>query len=155
SVGIRGLDGKSLKASLALKGVTAAPPAVTAATAPRPSCINSRRDMDPDPIFTQISADSALSTKSHIQMGLPSAARKRKNVQNDTLGRGPAIFEAQLHRGARTMKLSGKVAAITGAARGIGRACAERFLKDGVRVVISDVDNEALEKTVAELGSPK
>ena len=53
------------------------------------------------------------------------------------------------------MKLSGKVAAITGAARGIGKACAERFLKDGVRVVISDVDNEALEKTVAELGSPR
>lgn len=52
------------------------------------------------------------------------------------------------------MKLSGKVAAVTGAARGIGRACAERFLKDGVKVVISDVDNDALEKTVAELGHP-
>ncbi|MBR0830065.1 SDR family oxidoreductase [Bradyrhizobium manausense] len=53
------------------------------------------------------------------------------------------------------MKLSGKVAAITGAARGIGRACAERFLNDGVKVVISDVDNDALDKTVAELGRPK
>ena len=53
------------------------------------------------------------------------------------------------------MKLSGKVAAITGAARGIGRACAERFLNDGVKVVISDVDNDALEKPVAELGRPK
>ncbi|MBR0717110.1 SDR family NAD(P)-dependent oxidoreductase [Bradyrhizobium liaoningense] len=53
------------------------------------------------------------------------------------------------------MKLSGKVAAITGAARGIGRACAERFLSDGVKVVISDVDNDALDKTVAELGRPK
>ncbi|MGE5147349.1 MAG: SDR family NAD(P)-dependent oxidoreductase [Candidatus Eiseniibacteriota bacterium] len=50
------------------------------------------------------------------------------------------------------MKLSGKVAAITGAARGIGRACAERFLDDGVKVVISDVDAEALANTAAELG---
>lgn len=53
------------------------------------------------------------------------------------------------------MKLSGKVAAITGAARGIGRACAERFLSDGIKVVISDVDDNALEKTAAELGRPK
>src|SRR5512139_4037088 len=52
------------------------------------------------------------------------------------------------------MKLSGKVAAITGAARGIGRACAERFLKEGVKVVISDVDDDALENAVAELGHP-
>jgi glucose 1-dehydrogenase len=52
------------------------------------------------------------------------------------------------------MKLAGKVAAITGAARGIGRACAERFLNDGVKVVISDVDGEALAKTASELGRP-
>jgi glucose 1-dehydrogenase len=50
------------------------------------------------------------------------------------------------------MKLSGKVAAITGAARGIGRACVERFLQEGVKVVISDVDGEALAKTASELG---
>ena len=50
------------------------------------------------------------------------------------------------------MKLSGKVAAITGAARGIGRACAERLLQEGVKVVISDVDREALAQTASELG---
>ena len=52
------------------------------------------------------------------------------------------------------MKLSGKVAVITGAARGIGKACAERFLGDGVKVVISDIDGEALARTAAELGRP-
>jgi glucose 1-dehydrogenase len=52
------------------------------------------------------------------------------------------------------MKLSGKVAVITGAARGIGKACAARFLGDGVKVVISDIDGEALASTAAELGRP-
>jgi glucose 1-dehydrogenase len=49
------------------------------------------------------------------------------------------------------MKFSGKVVVITGAARGIGRACAERFLADGAKVVISDVDGSTLGKTVTEL----
>ncbi len=53
------------------------------------------------------------------------------------------------------MKLSGKVAAITGAARGIGKACAKRLLDDGVKVVISDVDAEGLAVTAAELGRPE
>jgi glucose 1-dehydrogenase len=52
------------------------------------------------------------------------------------------------------MKLSGKVAAITGAARGIGKACAKRFLDDGVKVVISDVDADGLAATADELGRP-
>jgi glucose 1-dehydrogenase len=50
------------------------------------------------------------------------------------------------------MKLAGKVAIITGAARGIGRACAERYLKEGAKVVVADIAAEALEKTAAALG---
>jgi 3-oxoacyl-[acyl-carrier protein] reductase len=38
--------------------------------------------------------------------------------------------------------LEGKVAIITGAARGIGRACAELFSAHGARVVLSDIDAE-------------
>jgi 3-oxoacyl-[acyl-carrier protein] reductase len=38
--------------------------------------------------------------------------------------------------------LEGKVAIITGAARGIGRACAELFSRHGARVVLSDIDEE-------------
>ncbi|MCC8961520.1 SDR family oxidoreductase [Bradyrhizobium sp. Pear76] len=50
------------------------------------------------------------------------------------------------------MKNSGKVVAITGAARGIGKACAARFLSDGARVVISDVDAAGLVHAARELG---
>jgi rhamnulose-1-phosphate aldolase/alcohol dehydrogenase len=37
-------------------------------------------------------------------------------------------------------ELAGKVAVITGAASGIGRACAERFAEEGAHVVVTDVD---------------
>ena len=50
------------------------------------------------------------------------------------------------------MTLAGKVAVITGAARGIGRACAERFLQDGAKVVIADIDGAGLAKTASEIG---
>ena len=39
--------------------------------------------------------------------------------------------------------LAGETAAITGAARGIGRATAEAFLRQGMRVAIGDVDFDA------------
>jgi NAD(P)-dependent dehydrogenase (short-subunit alcohol dehydrogenase family) len=42
------------------------------------------------------------------------------------------------------MRLAGKVAIVTGAARGIGRATALRFLAEGARVALSDRDAAAL-----------
>jgi NADP-dependent 3-hydroxy acid dehydrogenase YdfG len=48
--------------------------------------------------------------------------------------------------------LAGDTAAITGAARGIGRATAEAFLRQGMKVAIGDVDIEAARKTASELG---
>jgi len=44
------------------------------------------------------------------------------------------------------MKLRGKVAVLTGGAGGIGVACARRFLDEGARVVLWDLDEAALEK---------
>jgi NADP-dependent 3-hydroxy acid dehydrogenase YdfG len=48
--------------------------------------------------------------------------------------------------------LAGESAAITGAARGIGRATAEAFLRQGMKVAIGDVDIEAARRTASELG---
>ena len=52
------------------------------------------------------------------------------------------------------MRFSDKVVAITGAARGIGRACAERFLAEGASVALADVDDAALSTAVRELNAP-
>jgi NAD(P)-dependent dehydrogenase (short-subunit alcohol dehydrogenase family) len=49
--------------------------------------------------------------------------------------------------------LSGKVAAITGGARGIGRATATAFIARGIKVAIGDIDAALAEQTAAELGS--
>jgi short-subunit dehydrogenase len=48
--------------------------------------------------------------------------------------------------------LAGQTAAITGAARGIGKATAQALLAKGMRVAIGDVDLAAAEQTAAELG---
>lgn len=48
--------------------------------------------------------------------------------------------------------LSGKVAAITGAASGIGLECARTLLAAGAKVVLIDRDGEKLEKLTAEMG---
>ncbi|MBT3320255.1 MAG: glucose 1-dehydrogenase [Clostridia bacterium] len=49
------------------------------------------------------------------------------------------------------MKLSGKVAVVTGGARGLGKAIAQRFLKEGAVVVITDINKEALQICAADL----
>ena len=51
-----------------------------------------------------------------------------------------------------TQDLAGKVIAITGAASGIGLACARRYLAGGARVVMIDRDEAALTRFSAEMG---
>jgi NAD(P)-dependent dehydrogenase (short-subunit alcohol dehydrogenase family) len=50
------------------------------------------------------------------------------------------------------MRLEGKSALITGAARGIGRAFAEAYVREGATVAIGDINVDAAEKTAREIG---
>ena len=50
-------------------------------------------------------------------------------------------------------QLEGKVAVVTGGASGIGRAMIDRFAAAGMRVVLADVEAEALAKAEAEVAS--
>ncbi|MDP2182987.1 MAG: SDR family oxidoreductase [Actinomycetota bacterium] len=51
------------------------------------------------------------------------------------------------------MRLEGKVAVITGAASGMGRAMADLFTKEGAKVVAADWNQEALDAAVAEVSA--
>lgn len=50
------------------------------------------------------------------------------------------------------MRLQNKIALITGAAGGIGKAIAQRFLQEGATVVISDLNDEKGKQAAEELG---
>ena len=51
------------------------------------------------------------------------------------------------------MKLRDKVAIVTGAARGIGAAVAERYAKEGAKVVIADLNGQGAKDVAAAIGA--
>ncbi|MFP6584208.1 MAG: SDR family NAD(P)-dependent oxidoreductase, partial [Candidatus Hydrogenedentota bacterium] len=48
-------------------------------------------------------------------------------------------------------EFQGKVAVVTGGASGIGRAMAERFAEEGMRIVLADIEKEVLDKAAGEM----
>src|ERR671932_2002964 len=53
--------------------------------------------------------------------------------------------------GRNTMRLEGKVAIVTGAASGMGRAIARRYAQEGASVVIADLNQPAAQKVADEI----
>ena len=50
------------------------------------------------------------------------------------------------------MRLAGKSALVTGSARGIGRAFAEAYAREGAIVAIADINLDAAQRTATEIG---
>ena len=52
-----------------------------------------------------------------------------------------------------TTELEGKVAIVTGAGQGMGKDASMRLASSGARVVVNDVNAEAVEQTVADINN--
>src|SRR4051812_13914613 len=94
----------------------------------------SARSRAPGPPFNTTSASAARPWS-------PSTSRRPKSRREEE---DPMAKERQ--------SLSGKVVAITGGARGIGKATATALVRKGCRVAIGDLDLTLAEETAAGLG---
>ena len=62
-----------------------------------------------------------------------------------------ATTDTYMRSYAELLKLDGKVAVVTGAARGIGKAIAERLAEAGAAVIVTDVDEELVDAVCRDL----
>lgn len=63
------------------------------------------------------------------------------------------LFVLQHLEGNMAGRLTSKTALITGGAQGIGKACAELFVKEGAYVFLSDINDQLGKETVKNIGS--
>jgi rhamnulose-1-phosphate aldolase/alcohol dehydrogenase len=65
-----------------------------------------------------------------------------------------ALEEAKLQRMPKPKPLATRIALVTGAAGGIGRATAKRLAAEGACVVVADLDGDRAAEAAAEIGGP-
>jgi NAD(P)-dependent dehydrogenase (short-subunit alcohol dehydrogenase family) len=79
-------------------------------------------------------------------------SRRRRRYRGDTAARGTRVTIASaIQRGDKVMTAS-KIAVVTGAGSGIGRAVALALLRDGYKVALAGRRREALDQTIAAAG---
>ncbi|XP_022771039.1 secoisolariciresinol dehydrogenase isoform X2 [Durio zibethinus] len=96
---------------------------------------------------------------SSLSLSLPLSFLKRHStfrigLRNVFISRA-SLAQSFLNRELSTQtgsKLEGKVALITGAASGIGKATAAKFISNGAKVVIADIQHQLGQEIVKELG---
>jgi 3(or 17)beta-hydroxysteroid dehydrogenase len=79
-------------------------------------------------------------------------ASRRARSPHELLGHFVQIGDSRRMSSGR--RVEGKVAIVTGAASGIGRACAEHLAREGARVIVTDRDGDGAVRVADALGAP-
>jgi 3-oxoacyl-[acyl-carrier protein] reductase len=85
---------------------------------------------------------------------MPSSGKQAAEAAREDSDRDRNVRDERHTTPAHGPRLEGKVAIVTGASRGIGRAIAARLVAEGARVCITARNAERLEQAAQELGGP-